>query len=166
MVGLPREEGRKGVWTKGLQKWNLWYCGNLTTPRNHPHTLHKQWATWRMRVCVCALGSSCKYGVVCRIEYNKEKNTFWDLIIFLYAFVHQIENYNWIPTTLVCYYTHFESPLVTGKLQKICYDISMKTPQTVNEEVYIRNSCLQWFNFTWRQQCRVAVPHLLYKKAH
>ena len=20
----------------------------LTTPRNHPHTLHKQWATWRL----------------------------------------------------------------------------------------------------------------------
>ena len=42
------EEGREGARTKGLQKPNPWYRGRLTTPRNHPHTLHKQWATWRM----------------------------------------------------------------------------------------------------------------------
>ena len=42
------EEGREGARTKGLQKSNPWYRGRLTTPRNHPHTLYRQWATSRM----------------------------------------------------------------------------------------------------------------------
>ena len=47
-AGLTMEEGREGAPTKGLQKLNPWYRGRLTTPRNYPHTLYKQWATWRM----------------------------------------------------------------------------------------------------------------------
>ena len=38
------EEGREGAQTKGLQKSHPWYRGRLTTPRNHPHTLYRQWA--------------------------------------------------------------------------------------------------------------------------
>ena len=72
-ITFNMEEGREGVRTKGLQKSNLWYRDRLTTPPSHPHTVHKQWATWRMWVCTCALGSSCNYGVVCRMDIIQKK---------------------------------------------------------------------------------------------
>ena len=70
------EEGREGARTKGLQKPNPWYRGRLTTPRNHPYTLCKEWATWHMWVCRCALGSSLNFGVVCRMDIIQENKTF------------------------------------------------------------------------------------------
>ena len=68
------------------------------------------------------------------------------------------------PRVLIHTFWTTASDRKVAKNVNICCDISMKTPQTVNKEVVIRNSCLHWFNFTRRQQCRVVVPHLLYKQ--
>ena len=70
------EEGREGARTKELQKSNPWYRNRLTTPRNHPHTLHRQWATWRnvsLRVRTWFFTQ-----LWCRMsyEYNTEKQLF------------------------------------------------------------------------------------------
>ena len=89
--GTIMQEGREGARTKGLQKPYPWY-------RGRPHTLYKQWATWRMWVCACALGSSLTYGVVCRMDIIKKKQLVWDLIKFVDTFAHQIEKHNWTPS--------------------------------------------------------------------
>ena len=67
------KEGGEGARTRGLQKSNPWYLGRLTTPRNHPHTLYRQWATWRMSLLVrtwlfTQLWRRISYG------YNNKKN--------------------------------------------------------------------------------------------
>ena len=93
-LGLSIEEGREGARTKGLQKSNLRYHSQLTTPRNHRHTWYRQWATWRMWVFACSLGSSLNHGVVCRINII-QKNV---CTLVLTKSKHTIE----LTTTLVC----------------------------------------------------------------
>ena len=113
---------------------NPWYRGHLTTPRNHSHTSYKQWATSLcMRTWFFTQLLRCMSN-----GYNKEKNTFLRPDNIFGRFrppkrKTQLSTNH--PRVLIPKFGSSASDRKVTKNVKTCYDISMKTPQPVNEEV-------------------------------